>query len=177
MLQYKYSLMFSFGLCCSADTSLSLIAPHPGWPATSHPLLKLSPTCSHVLSPCNHLAITPPHTPHHGFTPISPWLYCAHGHGITDYPWLYLFFSLNFLPPFLPMPPLSVRPACVWCLSEPVKTALILITATALLACSVALLRQSLHNHVIPAVLSTRCTVATDISTYSGLISVEYINF
>lgn len=132
MLQYKYRLMFSFALCSYTDITLQ-----QDWPKTSHTLPKLSLDCSHFLSPFNHPCVMPPHPPtHHSFTPFSPSPHCAHGHGTTE---------ISHAPPQLPPSESGVG---VWCLSEPVKTALILITPAALLPCFVALLRQYLHNHL-----------------------------
>lgn len=97
MLQYKYSLMFSFGLCSYADTSTSpLIAQlHPAWPTTSHPRPKLSLACSPVCSPSSssrlHSTLPP-----HSTVPMSMGLEISQA-------------SLNLLPPH----PAFLRPTWV----------------------------------------------------------------
>lgn len=148
MLQWKYSLMFSFALCSFAFMSTSPLNARllPAWPMTS----TLFPNfCSHarmfshpvIISTLRLLITASHHSPPLSTVPTGMGLEISHASLST--------FSLPSSTSSL-----SQSSVGVWCLSEPVKTALILITPAALLPCSIALLRQSPHNHFLQAVLS-----------------------
>lgn len=78
----------------------------------------------------------------------------------------------SFTPPHNTASPSGVG---VCCLSEPVKTALILITPWALLLCFVSLHRQSLHNHLLQTVLSKGQGRVVKAPWKTDLISTECI--
>ena len=168
MLQYKYILMFSFSLCrlhmicipahvhvCLSftrpDHLTSLLPPKTFTCRLPRSLALLSPLLVYASSPfsssCLHTILSHTILSHTILShtlllspPRCPW--AVDKRLVMPPPILSRSLS-NFLPPFLP----HLNPQSgvgVWCLSEPVNTAQIVITAAALLPCSVALFRWSL---------------------------------